>query len=330
MERRKPTLDDVARVAGVSRSTVSRVVNREPGVAVRARQRVDHAIAELDYRPNAAARALASGRSDIIDLVVIDDHPTQFGANPYYPRVLTGILNVLAGTDVQMRVSVVSERDAPTRLPEIADAAGLGTILVNVTPPLAERTVRNRNRVVSLGRSAPRIPSIDPDNAAGAQAAIRHLYAVGRRRVAAIHGPLSVSCAVGRRDGYLTAIAEAGLAPISADGGFCREDGVRATRQLLAAHPDLDAIFASCDLTATGVLQALAEAGRRVPDDVAVVGFDDSALAVCTTPPLTSVCQPVERIAELATRALLDRQVNARWQHTLPVNLTVRQSTVAA
>jgi DNA-binding LacI/PurR family transcriptional regulator len=329
MERKKPTLDDVARLAGVSRSTVSRVVNREDGVTQPAREKVSRAIARLDYRPNAAARALASGRTDVVDLVVIDDNPAQFGTNPYYPRVMTGILNGLAGTDVQMRVSVVAERDAPTRLPEIAEAAGLGTLLVNVTPALAERALRDRDRVVSLGRSAPRVPSIDPDNSAGAQAAIRHLYAVGRRRVAAIHGPNGVSCAIGRRDGYLLAIDEAGLAPISADGGFCREDGVRATRQLLAAHPDLDAIFASCDLTATGVLQVLAEAGRRVPDDVAVVGFDDSVLAMCTTPPLTSVCQPVERIAELATRALLDRLVNARWQHTLPVNLTVRQSTVA-
>jgi DNA-binding LacI/PurR family transcriptional regulator len=122
---------------------------------------------------------------------------------------------------------------------------------------------------------------------------------------------------------------EAGLRPLWAVGDYSREGGVTATRRLLAEQPDLDAIFAACDLSAVGALQALAEAGRRVPDDVAVVGFDGSLLAACTNPPLTSVAQPVEEMTANAVRQLLANQVTDRWYRSFPVTLSVRQSTAA-
>jgi DNA-binding LacI/PurR family transcriptional regulator len=324
---RQPTLEDVARAAGVSRSTVSRVVNGQGEVAPDVRRRVQRTIAEMDYHPHTAARALASGRSEVVDLVVVDDCARNFGGNPYYGRVVSGVLTALAGTDARMRVHVADEADAPATLAEVADGTGLGALLVNVPAGLAGQFYRRCDRVVSLGRSAPGVPFIDPENAAGTEAAIRHLYATGRRRIAAIHGPETNSCAVSRRRGYLAAMSEAGLAPVWVDGDFRREVGARGARYLLATRPDIDAIFAGCDLMATGVLQVLAEAGRRVPDDIAVVGFDDCVLAACANPPLTSVSQPVEEIAGIATRALLQRQVRPRWQRILPTSLTVRHSS---
>jgi DNA-binding LacI/PurR family transcriptional regulator len=122
-------------------------------------------------------------------------------------------------------------------------------------------------------------------------------------------------------------MAEAGLTPRTATGNFSRETGAAATRRLLAADPDLDAIFAACDQTATGALQVLAETGRRVPDDVALVGFDDSVLAASASPPLTSVHQPVEQIAASGTRMLLDRRLDSWRRDPFPTALAIRASS---
>lgn len=328
MGENRPTLNDVARTSGVSKTAVSRVVNGDGGVAPAVRRRVQRVIDELGYRPSAAARALASGRADVIELVVIDDCPGNFGTNPYYGRVVAGIAEALAGTTAQMRIHTVEEPDAPRRLAEVAGAANLGAILVNVPPELAGEFYRRSDRVVSMGRTAPRVPFIDPENGDGAQAAVRHLQAAGRCRIAAVHGPQWNSCAVQRKRGYRSAMRDAGLPELSGGGDFRREVGFAETQRLLARHPDLDALFMACDLMATGALQALAAAGRRVPDDVAVVGFDDSLLVACTTPALTSVHQPVEEMAATATRALLNRQFGPNWQSIFPTTLMVRDSSV--
>jgi DNA-binding LacI/PurR family transcriptional regulator len=327
MAARQLTLEDVARAAGVSRSTVSRVVNSQVEVAPGVRRRVQRTIEELGYQPHPAARALASGRADVVDLVVVDDCAASFGANPYYTRVVVGVLGALAGTYVQLRLHVVTEEEAAATLDRVAADAALGALLVNVPATLAERFHRQCDRVVSLSRSAPGVPSIAAENAVGAAGAIHHLYGAGRRRIAAIHGPHTNPCATGRRRGYLDAMSDSGLPPIWLDGDFRREVGLGAARRLLATWPDVDAIFAGCDLMATGVLQALAESGRSVPDDVAVVGFDDCILAACATPPLTSVRQPVEEIAGIATETLLTHQATPRWQRTVPTSLMVRQSS---
>lgn len=327
MDRRQPTLEDVARAAGVSRSTVSRVVNGRGEVAPEVRRRVQQTVTRMSYRPHSAARALASGRPEVLDLVVIENCAETFGSNPYYTRVVAGMLRALTGTEVQARLRLVAESGADATLADIATATGLGALLVNVPAPLAERFYLLCDRVVSLGRSAPDVPFIDPENAVGAGSAVRHLYGCGRRRIAAVHGPRYNPSADSRRLGYLGAINDAGLTPVSVDGEFTRETGLLAAQRLLAARPDIDAIFAACDLMATGVLQALAESGRRVPDDVAVVGFDDSLLADCAIPPLTSVRQPVEEITGIATEALLLRKVRRRWQRIMPTSLTVRRST---
>jgi DNA-binding LacI/PurR family transcriptional regulator len=287
------------------------------------------AVEELGYEPDLAARALAKRRSDLVDLVVIDDAATTFGTNPYYSRVVVGVLEALSNTGARMRVHVVDLPEAPAKLDDVARTTGLGGLLVNVPAVLAERFRARNERVISLGLSAPGVPHIEPQNAQGTREAIHHLYRTGRRRIGAVHGPHWNSCARGRRRGFLAAAEELGIEPVGVDGDFCRESGIAATRRLLAAHPDLDAIFAACDLAATGVLQVLSETGRRVPDDVALVGFDDSVLAACATPAMTSVRQPVEYIAATATRALLDGYARPGWERIVPTSLAVRRSTAA-
>jgi DNA-binding LacI/PurR family transcriptional regulator len=329
MEAKKPTLEDVGRAAGVSRATASRVITGAHRVSTNTRNRVWHAVEQLGYHPDLAARALAKGRTDVIDLIVIDDDATLVGSNPYYSRVVSGILSALAGTDTQMRTHVIDEPEAPTRLDDVARIVGVGALLVNVPPELAARFSARCERVVSLGHSALGVPSIEAENAAGARAAVEHLYRTGRRKVVAVHGKPNNSCAAGRRHGFRLASVDAGHEPIGAEGGFCLAAGVEGTRELLAAHPDLDAIFAACDLTAMGVLRALNESGRRVPEDVALVGFDDSFLASVATPAMTSVRQPVEHMAAMATRALLANETGPHWQHVEPAPLQIRRSSAA-
>jgi DNA-binding LacI/PurR family transcriptional regulator len=291
MPQRRPTLTDVAAEAGVSKAAVSRVVNDAAGVSPQTREHVRQVISRLGYRPDPVARALASGHGDVVELVVVDD----------------------AG--------------APTLLARIAETVSLGVLLVNVPPALAKQFHDRCERVVSMGPSAPGVPFVSLENAEGTAAAIRHLHETGRRRIGALHGQDDNPDAAARREGHRHAIRDLDLPDISATGKFRRESGYELTLKLLADEPELDAVFVACDLMATGALQALADAGRRVPQDVAVVGFDDSVIAECANPPMSSVHQPVEQMAAAATRALVKRQLAPYWQCVFPAPLKVRQSS---
>ncbi|MEU7823544.1 LacI family DNA-binding transcriptional regulator [Catellatospora sp. NPDC049133] len=329
MPYRKLTIEDVAHEAGVSRATASRVLNNARGVSEELRDRVNRVVADLGYRPNAAARALASGRRDVLDLVVIacrtDAH--MFGAVPYYSRVIAGVMAALAGGDVQLRVNVTEPAGAPELIDRVAQSATAGAVLVNVPPELAARFHARCRRVVSLGATAPQVPAVEPENSRGAYDAVAFLHRIGCRRIAAIHGPEANTCAAGRRAGHLEAVRELGLADLAVDGGFSRECGYAAAARLLAEHPDVDGIFAACDQMAAGAVQAITDAGRRVPGDIAVVGFDDSVVAACMSPPLTSMRLPVEDMAAAATRALLEGAAAPHWRRFFAIDLVVRDST---
>jgi DNA-binding LacI/PurR family transcriptional regulator len=325
---KRPTLADVAAAAGVSKAAASRVVNDAPGVAPETREHVRRVIERLGWRPDPAARALASGHGDVIELVVVDD-ASCFGTNPYYGRVTAGVLLELAGGNAQLRVHVIEESRAATLLSTVADTVSLGVLLLNVSPELAADFYARCDRVVTMGPTAPGVPFVDMENAAGASSAVRHLYDIGRRRIAAVHGQEGNPCADARREGYGQAVRDLGLPDISAIGKFRPEEGYELTQRLLAEDPSVDAIFAGCDLMATGVVRALAHLGRRVPEDVAVVGFDNCIIAASLTPSLTSVHQPVEEMAAAATRALVNRQVTRFWRVVFPADLRIRESSGA-
>ncbi len=322
----KPTIEDVARSAGVSRATVSRVINRAPGASARLRARVEAAIAELGYLPDPTARALASGRHRAVDVVALEDGEADsgwLGADPYYSRVLSGMMALLQAQDVQIRIHGVRDGD----IDAIAERVTVGAVLTNLPPDLASRFYGRCRQVVSLVATAPVVPAVTADNAGGMRAAVEHLYALGRRRIAAVHGPKDNTCAIDRRAGYLEAMTERGLVPVDARGDFQLGSGRAAARELIERHPDLDAVVVGSDLMAAGAVQGLTAAGRRVPGDVSVVGFDDSVAAMCANPPLTTMRIPVEEMAAAATRLLLDGPVPAGHRELYPVELVPRAST---
>ncbi|WP_432836491.1 LacI family DNA-binding transcriptional regulator [Dactylosporangium sp. CA-092794] len=329
MSRSRPTIEDVAQAAGVSRATVSRVINDVPGASGDLRARVRAAVAELGYRPNQTARALASGRRRAVDIVAVAYGPAHgwLGAHPYYSRILAGLMSELERVDVHLRVRAVGRDGAGEAIDAIAAETTVGAVLANVTPELAARFHRRCPRVVSLVATAAAVPAVEADNAGGAHAAVEQLHRLGRRRIAAIHGPATNTCAIDRRAGYRRAVRELGLADLGEGGEFRREDGHRAARRLLERHPDLDAMFVACDLMAAGAVQAITATGRRVPQDVAIIGFDDSVAAECTNPPLSTMRLPVEEMAAAAARLLLSGDVPAGHRERFPVELVLRQST---
>ncbi|XVU22393.1 LacI family DNA-binding transcriptional regulator [Actinoplanes sp. CA-054009] len=328
MRRSKPTISDVADRAGVSRTTVSRVMNNEPGAAPPVRERVHRAMAELGYEPDQTARALASGRQRAIDVVAVTDGPVigWLGSHPYYSRVLAGVTSALAGTDVQVRIQAITRPGDLDAVDAISARAGVGLVLTDVPADMTLRFQRRGRRVVSLAATSPSVASIDADNSGGAYAAVEYLYGLGRRHIAEIHGPKGSADARDRSRGYREAVARFGLTEYSDGGGFRREDGYDAALRLMERHPLIDAMFVSCDLMAAGAVQALTATGRRVPEDVSIVGFDDSIAASCANPPLTTMRMPVEEMAVTAARLLLAGDVQPAYHRCFPVELVPRAS----
>ncbi|WP_327001235.1 LacI family transcriptional regulator [Dactylosporangium sp. NBC_01737] len=332
MSGTRPTIEDVARAAGVSRATVSRVINNEPGASAPVRARVHDAITALGYLPNPTARALASGRQRVVDVIAVTFSASigRLGTHPYYSRVLAGVMSVLEPEDVPVRMHAVGEDGAAAAIDAIAAKATLGAILTNVPPALAARFHRRCPRAVSVVATAASVPAVEADNLGGAAAAVEHLHRLGRRRIAAIHGPDASTCALDRRAGYVQAVQRLGLPRIEVDGGdFLREHGHDAARHLLDRYPDVDAVFVACDLMAAGAVQAVTATGRRVPQDVNVIGFDDSLAAVCANPPLSTMRVPVEDMAAAATRLLLDGDVPAGLRRRFAVEAVLRGSTAS-
>jgi DNA-binding LacI/PurR family transcriptional regulator len=241
--------------------------------------------------------------------------------------VLAGIMTALDGRDVQLHIHNAGGPDGADIIDTVARRVTLGAVLADTPPALASRFQRRNQRLVSLVATSDSVPAIEADNAGGAYAAVNYLHRLGRRRIAAIHGPEDSSCGINRRAGFLRAIGELGLEDLSAGGGFRREVGFSAARRLLDEHPGVDAMFVACDLMAAGAVQAITASGRRVPQDVSVIGFDDSIAAVCMNPPLSTMRMPVEDMAAAATRLLLNGSVQAGYRRRFPVELVPREST---
>jgi DNA-binding LacI/PurR family transcriptional regulator len=309
---KKVTLENVAKLAGVSRATASRVLTGSPRVSEAARRAVERAAAKLRYVPNHAGRALATGRSDTVALVVFEPTTLLFG-DPFFPRLMHGLGDVLSGRDMQLTL-LAPQNDLDVKRLERYVIAGHadGVLLVSLpgSHPLPGR-LADRGIPVVIGGRPPepeRFTHVDVDNVAGAAHAVAHLVRGGRRAIATITGRHDVPAGQDRLEGYRQGLETAGLVEdggLVEEGDFTRDGGLGAMRLLLRRRPRLDAVFAASDLMAAGALQALAEAGRRVPEEVAVVGYDDDPLAAMLQPPLTSVRQPIEEMGREMARLLL-------------------------
>jgi DNA-binding LacI/PurR family transcriptional regulator len=322
--RPAPTLEEVARLAAVSTATVSRVVNHSPKVRPDTRKAVEKAIARLGYVPNRAARSLVTKRTDTIALVVSESESRVF-SDPFFPSIVQGISSAIADTELQLLLLLArGEREHVKVERYIRHGHVDGVILMSLhgEDPLPRALTDAGIPTVLSGRPRPgeRLPYVDADNRGGARAATAHLLSAGRGKVATITGPLDMTVGVDRFEGYADALRDSGQRlrkGLVEHGDFSREAGARAMKALLRRHPKLDGVFVANDPMAIGALETLQALGRRVPDDVALIGFDDVEEAASTSPPLTTVRQPLElmtqAMAELLLRRIEDATVDAEF-----------------
>jgi DNA-binding LacI/PurR family transcriptional regulator len=329
---KRPTLEAVAAYAGVSRATVSRVVNGQKTVAPKIRDTVLRAIDDLGYVPNPAARSLVTQRTDSVALVVSEPPTRGFSDDPLFSTVIRTTSMALEAADRQVVLMLAGSARSHARIERyIAGGHVDGVMLISMhgADPLPTALSRLRVPVVSYGRPAvpADLPYVDNDNVGGAEAAVRHLLGTGRRRIATIAGPQDMVGGQDRLTGYRNALRDGDGRPAVAVGDFTRESGAAAMRRLLAADSELDAVFAASDLMAMGALRSLRQSGRRVPDDVAVVGFDNIEAAEHTEPPLTTVRHPIFEQSSAMVRLLLGLFENGPADPViLPTELVVRQS----
>ncbi|MEV4623012.1 LacI family DNA-binding transcriptional regulator [Asanoa sp. NPDC049573] len=312
---RLPTLEDVAQVAGVSRATVSRVINGIRNVNPELHEVVWNAVQATGYVPNRAARSLVTRRTGTIALVVSDaethdDDPfmSRFFSDPFFGRVVGGLLSTLRPARMQLGLQLVGTDEARKRLVgDLRQGQADGAVVLSLHPDdtLPALLIDAGVPGVVIGRPATPTPIsyVDVANDRGAALAADHLVAVGRHRLGMITGPAHVPASADRAAGFRAALS--GNAIPSVEGNFTHESGDAAMRRLITDHPDLDGVFVANDLMAQGALSVLRELGHRVPDDIAVVGFDDSSAALAARPPLTTVRQPLEDMAAESARLLI-------------------------
>ncbi|GAA1008943.1 LacI family DNA-binding transcriptional regulator [Streptomyces thermogriseus] len=334
----RPTLEAVAARAGVSRATVSRVVNGANGVRQPLVERVRRAVEELGYVPNQAARSLVTKRHDAV-AVIIAEPETRIFADPYFGLQLRGISKELTAHDTQLVLLLTEGRDDYARVGRYLAGGHVDGALVfslHLDDPLPEMIQRAGVPTVFGGRpgwsdGTHKVVYVDSDNRGGAREAVRHLVGLGRTRIGHITGALDQTSAVDRLDGYRDVMGDAGPHLI-VESDFTPAGGERAMRTLLDRCPDLDAVFAANDLTASGALRVLRERGLRVPEDVAVVGFDDMLpVAEQTEPPLTTVRQNIEEMGRLMARLLmrgLDRGDSGGTMDDLPHSVVLPTTLV--
>ena len=308
--RDRPTLETVAAQAGVSRATASRVVNGSTSVSIDIRDAVLRAIRTLDYVPNRVARGLVTQRMDSYALILTESAGRIFAEDPFFATVVHGVVQELDTAGKELVLQMVGSERSRERITDYALSGHVDGVMVVSIHGADElpQTLADKNLPVvvngrPMGRST--VPYVDVANADGARLAVRRLVGSGRRRIATIAGPQDAPGAVDRLAGYRAELRDSRRRPIVAVGNCTRESGSSAMRRLLAKHPRLDAVFVASDLMAHGAVRVLRMSGRRVPDDVAVIGFDDTEVARYTDPPLTTVHLPIQDIGRTMARQVL-------------------------
>lgn len=331
--RSRPTIYDVARLAGVSTATVSRALNGTARIAPATQRAIDDAVEQLGYRPNSIARSLVTKSTQTIALLLPDI------SNPFYATLVSGIQEcALANDHTMLLCTTEGDAEREEEYLQLLRAKQVDGALVDglVLPPdRIARFVRDGFPIVCLDRDidSSAIPLVQVDNHLGGRLATEHLLDLGHTRIAHVTGAQSLHISEDRLAGYRDALSADGIHPHPAlvePGTFTEEGGYLAARALLRRDPHVTAIFAANDLSAVGILNAIAEAGRRVPEQISVVGFDDLRLAQYTAPPLTTVRQPAAEIARLATELLIGLtrgEEVGQMRQVLAPSLVVRGST---
>lgn len=327
------TLEDIAKRAGVSRATVSRVINGENNVKEQTRVVVMEVIQQSNFQPNVAARSLAAGRTNVIGLVIPAGVSAIF-TDPYFPLLIQGVSSACNSREYSVMLWLAEPEFERRMMRQILHSGLLDGVVVSsmlMEDPIVQSLHDSKKPFILVGRH-PKLDVnyLDVDNISGAREATLHLLRLGHKRVATITGPQNMIAGNDRLQGYRQALEERGVGvrpELIAEGDFSEAGGYAAMRRLLPHRPT--AIFTASDSMAEGALRALRETGLRVPQDVAIVGYDDMPTAARINPPLTTIRQPTNRMGALAVNALIDiiQNPGSNKRHiVLPVELVIRES----
>lgn len=338
MPTEKLTIRQIAQLAGVSRSSVSRVLNNHPNVSPETRAQVQKVITETGYQPDPIARSLSSRRSNIIGLVIPLAIRGLFD-DPFFPRLIQGISQGCDSHNCTLSLFLFHSQEEEEKLyRKIAHKQLLDGVVVTATrtgDALITQLLESHVPLVVQGRHEdPRVSYVDVDNVAGATTAVTHLLRLGYQRISTVTGPLDSTAAQDRKQGYLDALQDRGRPVDDAlivTGDFTQAGGYEAMQRLLPHQPD--AVFVASDTMAMGALQAIRGAGLTVPNDIALVGFDDLPQSTMVDPPLTTVRQPIQRSGTLAVKTLIDILQNGLdlpRRLILPTELVIRDSCGAS
>ncbi len=332
-------LEDIAQLAGVSRSTVSRVINNHPNVREHTRAKVLQVIEETGFRPNPAARTLVTQCTQVIGMVIPTTLNVVFEDPTYYPTLLQGVAEAANERDYGMLLwmgqSGEDEARFHQRILQNRLMDGLVIASAREGDPLVEHLIESKLPFTMVERPFKfhdQISYVSVDNVRAAQIAVEHLLGLGYRRIGTVTGAMDNADGQDRLTGYKNALQRAGV-PIDdnlvVEGRFTYQTGYLGMKQLLKQAQDIEAVFTASDRTAMGVLQALNDVGLRVPDDIALVSFDDMLYSAEATPPLTTIRQPTTQQGADATSLLIDLiegVVQGPRQILLPTQLVIRES----
>jgi LacI family transcriptional regulator len=328
------TLNDIAKMSGVSRSTVSRVINGNPNVNEQTRRKVLDLIQTSGFQPNLAARGLAVGRTRVLGLVIPTGLTTIF-SDPYFPLVIQGVASACNARGYSVMLWLAEPEYERKTISQVLYGGFIDGVIVSsmvMDDPLIERLSDSQRAFITIGRhpTNEEINFVDVDNRAGAYQGVTYILHTGRRRVAMINGPRNMVASRDRFQGYQDALHERGLQPqpeLVVEGNFSDISGYLAMKNLLPHRPD--AVFVASDAMAFAAMRAIQEAGLHIPEDIAIVGFDDIPGAANTKPPLTTVRQPIQKTGSLATEMLIERIEHPETQPCriiLPTELVIRDS----
>jgi LacI family transcriptional regulator len=329
------TIEQIAELAEVSRSTVSRVLNNHPSVRQSVRDRVLQVMEEYNYAPQAAARSLASSRTDTLGLL-IPRSPARTLSDPFISTMIQSLAEACTSLGYFLMLAMVTADMEPSFYNRILRGRHFDGIIMlssDIDDPVLPLLIKDRTPLVMIG-SHPyfqNVVSVDIENRAGAREGVAHLVGLGHRRIGMICGQLEMDSALARRDGYKQALLEAGIPvdpALMVEGYYTQEGAYAAMRRLLSLPNRPTAVFASSDLMAAHAQRAIQDSGLAVPDDVAVVGFDDLPISAISNPPLTTVHQPLTEMGVTAVQLLIEQVRDHKLVSSvcLPTRLVIRGS----
>jgi LacI family transcriptional regulator len=331
-------LETIAELSKVSRSTVSRVINNHPNVNPATRERVMEVIRKVNFQPNLAARGLAKGFTHVLGLVIPMSVPALF-TDPYFSNFIQGVSAACNVHDYSVMLWLADPEYERRTIRQILYSGLIDGVIVAsnlMDDPVVQALIEGNLPFILNGRhpSNDQVSYVDIDNIASAREAVLHLLRLGRQRIGTISGPHDMIAGADRLAGYFAALRDRGQVvnpELIVESDFTEVGGYHAMQRLMTRQ--LDAVFVASDTMAVGALRALREANRHVPEDVAVIGFDDMPFAARTDPPLSTIRQPIQRSGELATETLIDliqHPQSTTRRVILPTELVVRASCGAA